>query len=933
MSEAVYARIKEALALMSSNNANKTEALHYLEEFQKTPEAWQIVHSILADSQSNVEMKMFAAQTLRNKLTYDLHQLPEDSLSGLKDSIIQFLIQYSDSNRPIRTQLSIALAKLSIQYLTWANAIEEIQSKLSQHIPAFLEFLKILPEESLDPKGTPLTDEEFRNRTDELIVQNVEKVLLLLSNYASSTSDSKASSLILDCLNSWIREIPVEQLLTIEPLTSIIFQSLRDEESFDKAVECLVSIVRETRDIENVQLIQALFEQIVQLKPLLETNKDDPDVFGSLTRLFVEAGESWHMLIAKAPKDFRPLVEILLECTAYDEDLEIVKYTFYFWYNLKQVVTIDRFKPAREEFLNIYTQLVHIMIKHLHYPDGSETAPLFSNKEEEEKFKDFRYDMGDVLKDCTAVIGASNALSIPYSQIRTSLNSPNVKWQDVEAPLFSLRAMAKEVSLKEKEVLPQIMDLLVQLPENVKIRYAATLVLGRYTEWTAKHPDYLEKQLNYIINGFQAADADIITAASHALMYFCQDCSKLLTNYIEQLYNFYINIFGSPMVDLTSLYEITEGISHIINAQDYSNVANAATMFIKPVLEKLSGYVNAEGSEDLYKHIAEEIEIVRIFLEFIRPRDLQAPEDPVANLVIEMWPMVIGLLDHHGHSVKVSERCMKFTKTALQTYNIFLTPILPSVANALVKGFQQTKFGCYLWVSGIVIREYGDEYSSQEIKESVWNFAYQQIATFLAVFKASEPVDIPDLIEDFFRMMSDVIMFFVTNFVLSDILGPTFEIALLALNIEKFEPLIATLHFLIDLISWGFDVPPVSIYENVPEDVKLTIQRFIGEHGDSLLKHVLHGLIFKFPADTHPDASDLLSKTIRLSPSPQVAVTWLNGALDALPPNSVSEQERTKLVSTISSALGSKDNRRIRTSLKDFVTWYSRKNITPRFQN
>ncbi len=930
---AVFVKIKEALALMSSNNSDKTSALHFLEEFQKTPEAWQVVHTILGDGQYTVEMKMFAAQTLRNKLTYDLHQVPEDSLSGLKDSIIQFLIQYSESNKPIRTQLSIALAKLSIQYLTWPNAVDEISSKLSQHIPTLLEFLKILPEESLDPKGTPLTDEEFRLRTEELIINNVERVLLLLSNYASSTSDSKASSLILDCLNSWIREIPVEQLLTIDPLTTIIFQSLRDEESFDKAIECLVSIVRETRDIENIQLIQALFEQIIQLRPLLQQNVDDVDVFGSLTRLFVESGESWHMLIAKAPKDFRPLVEILLECTAYEEDLDIVKYTFYFWYNLKQVVTIDRFKPAREEFLNIYTQLVHIMIKHLHYPDGSETDPLFSSKEEEEKFKDFRYDMGDVLKDCTAVIGASKALTIPYEQIRLSLNSSNVKWQDVEAPLFSLRAMAKEVSLKEKEVLPQIMELLVQLPENVKIRYAATLVLGRYTEWTAKHPEQLEKQLNYIINGFQAADADIITAASHALMYFCQDCSKLLTNYIEQLYNFYINIFGSPMVDLTSFYEITEGIAHIINAQDYSNIASATTMFIKPVLEKINGYVNAEGSEEVYKAIAEQIEIVRIFLEFIKPRDFHTPEDPVANLVIEMWPMVIGLLDHHGHSMKVSERCMKFTKTVLQTYNVFLTPILPSVANALVKGFQETRYGCYLWVSGIVIKEFGDEYSSAEIKESVWNFAYQQIGTFLVVFKQAKPIDIPDLIEDFFRMMSDIIMFFVTNFVLSDILGSTFEVALLALDIEKFEPLIATLHFLIDLVSWGFDVPPISIYENVPEDVKLTVQRFVGQHGDSLLKHVLHGLIFKFPADAHPDASDLLGKTLRLSPSPQIAVNWINIALDALPQNTVSDQERNKLVTTISSALVSKDNRRIRTSLKDFVTWYSRKNITPRFQN
>jgi transportin-3 len=928
-----YAKIQEALAMMSSNSPDKTQALHYLENFQKTPDAWNAAHTVLQGAQYPMEMKMFAAQTLRNKMTYDLHQIPQEALSGLKDSVIGLLIQYSDMNKPIRTQLCVALAKLSIQYLSWNNTLEEIITALQQNIPTLLEFLKILPEESLDAKGTPLTDEEFRLRTNELIVANVEKVLLLLSNYSQSSGDnSQASALILDCLNSWIREIPVEQLLQVQPLTNIIFSSLQNEESFERAIECLCTIITETRDVDNQQLIYALYEQVIQLRPLLQQHKDDPDVFGSLTRLFVEAGEAWHALIAKHPLTYKPLVEIILECTAYDEDLDIVKYTFYFWYSLKLMVTLDRYSEARQEFIPIYTQLLHVMIKHLHYPDGSENEPLFSNKEEEEKFKDFRYEMGDVLKDCTAVIGASDALIIPFQQIQSFLSAPIVKWQDVEAPLFSLRAMAKEVSLKENKVLPQIMELLVQLPENSKIRYAATLVLGRYTEWTSRHPEYLERQLNYIINGFQFSNSDIVTAASHALMYFCQDCSKLLSGYIEQLYAFYINILGSPAIDVTSLYEITEGIAYIIDKQDASNVANATTMFIKPVMEKLSKYSETLGSEEVYKDIAEEIEIVRIYFEVIKPRSFQAQSDPIASLVTEIWPLVVSLLEKHGQSTKVSERCMKFTKTILQTYSFFLTNLLPSIANVLVKGFESTRFGCYLWVSGVVIREFGDESSPQETKEAVWNFAYQQITTFLTVFKQVQPIDIPDLIDDFFRMMSDVIMFFVVQFVLSDILKPTYDASLLALDLEKTEPLVTTLHFLIDLVSWGFDTPPISIYEDVPPEVKLTVQSFIAENGGTLIKCLLNGLIFKFSQDAQADASDVLGKTIRLAPSPDTAVMWLNSAIDSLPHDSVSMQERSKLLTTVSSALGSKDYRRIRVSLKDFVTWYSRKNITPRFQ-
>ena len=79
-----------------------------------------------------------------------------------------------------------------------------------------------------------------------------------------------------------------------------------------------------------------------------------------------------------------------------------------------------------------------------------------------------------------------------------------------------MRAMARQVSLDEEEVLPHIMGTLLNLPEHPKIKYAAILVLGRYTEWTARHPDYLLPQLNYITSSFAQADLDIHSAAAQA---------------------------------------------------------------------------------------------------------------------------------------------------------------------------------------------------------------------------------------------------------------------------------------------------------------------------------------------------------------------------------------------------------------------------------
>jgi len=168
------------------------------------------------------------------------------------------------------------------------------------------------------------------------------------------------------------------------------------------------------------------------------------------------------------------------------------------------------------------------MILHLHYPDGDDRNDIFSgDRDAEDKFRDFRHEMGDVLKDCCRVIGGSRCLAAASAEVQRCLREQAVRWQDIEAPLFSMRIMAREIDTNENQVVPEVMALLVNLPDHDKIRYAATLVLGRYTEWTAKHPGYLEFQLNYISMGFENQNREVISAAAQALKHFCQDCNKV----------------------------------------------------------------------------------------------------------------------------------------------------------------------------------------------------------------------------------------------------------------------------------------------------------------------------------------------------------------------------------------------------------------------
>jgi transportin-3 len=143
--------------------------------------------------------------------------------------------------------------------------------------------------------------------------------------------------------------------------------------------------------------------------------------------------------------------------------------------------------------------------------------------------------MGDVLKDCVRVLG-EESINVPYTILcgfyangvtngsgsGASALNPNIPWQKIEAPLFSLRAMCREVSLHENKYLPEIMAMLPRLPVHPKIKYAAILVIGRYAEWTNFHPDLLSFQLEYVSAGFDFADNQ--NACSSAFRDLCKYC-------------------------------------------------------------------------------------------------------------------------------------------------------------------------------------------------------------------------------------------------------------------------------------------------------------------------------------------------------------------------------------------------------------------------
>lgn len=478
------------------------------------------------------------------------------------------------------------------------------------------------------------------------------------------------------------------------------------------------------------------------------------------------------------------------------------------------------------------------------------------------------------------------------------------------------------------------------------------MVFSRYTEWTSKHGDLLEIQLNYIFNGFQAGqnDKDLSVAASNALMYFCQDCSSLLQSYCGQLIEFIWKI--EPSVDAYSMFEMCQGLSSVINDQDVENIAATFQSFIVEHNKRfdviVQQFVQDPSNHELSAKVADFIDLLFAIFESIVPK-YEYPEpgvqEPLMPFISELVTKLIKLLDGYAISnVIVVDRSMKLFRRIFEKYHIFTQPILPVVTEFVTKGYSTTGLGAYLWFSGSVIYVYGDDefYPVDiQIKEAVWQFACSQCSTFFNNFETMQTLDkFFEMVHDFFIMCNDMLMFFPEKMINTPMLMSSLvQWNLQSLpKLDNFEAYMTLIRFLDDLSSWGFKTPPISTTSitEVPESWRQSIiQELIFKNGSNIVNTLINGLVTNFDTKAHQEIIAVIVKVFRLATDnngndPTICIEWLNDALSKM--GTIENNEKNKLLS-IGNALVQKDYRRCRSNISDFIDWYLRKHMSSRMYN
>lgn len=937
---------------MQSNaeRSQKSQATTYLDQWQKTPEAWQQCFAILQDASMPNEVKMFATTTMKGKVVYDLHQLPRASLPSLRDSLLSACKSYAQGPKPVRMQLCVCLAQLSIQMIEWDDVLPMIMSTFhtdATGLPCIFDFLKVLPEEVTDGKKINLTENQLIDRTQQLLGDNAPQVLQLLTQYAASSANASQDPQLIECIQSWTREVPIADLVA-SPLFQVVLHALEATESFEPAIDCLCTMIRETRDVdETLDTINRILPEVVKLRPKLVTaaEEEDNEMFNGISRLLTEAGEAWTLLMARSPADFSQLTQGILQICALDKEKEVIGHTFGFWYELKQYLTLDKYMQARLQYVEVYSRLMDILMKQLEFPkpeSGNEVDVFEGDREAEDNFKEFRHQMGSTIKDCCEVLGITECLRKPYDLIQTWMQSHAQKvsgstvpeWQSLEAPIFAMRMMGRMVPPEENIMVPQLMPLILQIPSHEKLRFQAVMTVGRYTEWTAEHPQTLKPQLDFIIESFNYPSVEVVRAAALSFRFFCEECGELLKEQAAQLQAFYVQTLDNLPKD--SQEELTEGVAAVIAKQPPDRVYGLLSACCNPIIQGIMTSAQSNpGDKETQMLVADKVKLITSFIQWVQPEVAPGQQNPAVKYCQEIFPVLSTLVDGMSTSLPVVEEVCKLWRYMVLSYRSAIAPLLPQLANKLASGFSATRQGSYLWASNAILREFSADVGHQDasISDAVYQFYDQQATTFLRTLSDLPPDQLPDVIEDFFRFAEDALMGYSVRAIPSPLMAHIVSASTTCLTILKTEPLRETLRFLRDLISYGLDTAPTSSYDQSapvrnPPEVQAAVKQLFDRYGEEIVQRVLTGMMQSFSEECFLDASAVLVDMFKLMPVSTAG--WVKGTIAMVPEGSISQQERERLMVNIEQRVQTNQIPKIRAMLQDFTTSYRRRNVQPR---
>uniref|UniRef100_A0A1B6DC68 Transportin-3 n=1 Tax=Clastoptera arizonana TaxID=38151 RepID=A0A1B6DC68_9HEMI len=900
------------------NSVEKEKASLWLGELQKSVYAWKIADHIL-HHQTDVESCYFAAQTMRTKIQLAFHELPTDAHTSLRDSLMEHISKVNEATSSvIITQLCLALADLALQMPSWEKPVLDLINKFSAtSLLPLLEIMTVLPEEVNSSRALRLGANRRKEILEELS-QCVPTVSEFLNRCLSAAPDNPVIQVrVLRCFTSWVsvhaitlpeiaeNSVVAEafQILLNKQVTSILHEA---------AADCVCALLQCLEDNNNQQALEIqLFNGVMALEEgyHMSVAHEDEEKAINYCRIFTELAESFLEKIISGsiekPHFALKILDLVLTCVGH-HDYEVSAITFNLWYRLSE----ELYQKNNETLITLFkpyvARFIEALCRHCQMdPD------LEGRLEDGADFADFRRKVSELIKDVVFIVGSSNC----FRQMFINLQAPGVTWDSSEAALFIMQAVAKNILPEENDVVPKVVEAILNLPQNthIAVRYTSILLLGELCEWIEKHPESLEPVLNCLL--FCLQQPQLASAAATSLQSICSSCR----NHMGVHFNGLVQIIQSLetfSISNEAAIGLLKGVSVILGRLPHDQIHQAMKEIcwvqVKPLCELVQSDIKIERGTKSDPTLW--LDRLAVIFRNTNPEEGNGAIHPCLGVFTEVWPIISTTLTKYQTNDRIMERCCRCLRYAVRCVGKSASHILEPLVKQIITIYTQHQHSCFLYLGSILVDEYGGHPGCVDGLLGMLQAFINP--TFMLLQETDGLKNHPDTVDDFFRLCNRFIQRAPVAFLTLQSMPSILSCALLAATLDHKDANVSVMKFFYDIIHCGSSSPNK---EDFPIRQKL-VKEILSEQGGMLVNNLLQASVFSLHFYMLCDVADVILEL--KSTDKQATSRWLEEACTNLPTtNSVGTQTVThsQLIDFHQNVMLSESSKEITHCLRDFA--------------
>ncbi|EPE03197.1 exportin-1 [Ophiostoma piceae UAMH 11346] len=334
-----------------------------LNQFKEDPDAWLMVDKILSEA-TFPQTKFLALQVLDHVIMTRWKVLPRDQCQGIRNFVVQFIIQCSSSEESLREQKTL-LNKLNLVLISilkqewphnWPTFINEIITACRSSLSICennMIILRLLSEEVFDYSAEQMTSAKTRNLKTTMCAE-FSQIFQLCTEILNSAEQASLVKATLETLLRFCNWIPLGYIFETPLIDTLRTRFLEVPEFRNITLQCLTEIGGlqtsgpgqvSNYDEQLIKMFTEVLTTIANIIPLSldlkttypKSNSRDQEFVQNLS-LFLCNFFSMHLnLIENLPnRDFLTHAHFYLIRISQIDDREIFKITLDYWLKLVQ---------------------------------------------------------------------------------------------------------------------------------------------------------------------------------------------------------------------------------------------------------------------------------------------------------------------------------------------------------------------------------------------------------------------------------------------------------------------------------------------------------------------------------------------------------------------------------------------------------------------